>query len=114
MNLVETFLDICRNSSVAAGLAALYAYESQIPAVAETKIDGLQRFYGITDAPSLAYFRVHQEADVAHSAAELALLECHLSDPDSGDAEAASQRALDALWELLSGVCHRHGIGACA
>ncbi len=112
LNLVDTFWDICRNNSVAAGLAALYAYESQIPAVAETKIDGLQRFYGITDEKALAYFRVHQEADVAHSAAELALLECHLSDQDAGDAEPAAQRALDALWDLLSGVCNRNGIGA--
>lgn len=111
MSLVETFMDICRNSSVSAGLAALYSYESQIPAIAETKIDGLQRFYGVSQESALAYFRVHQEADVAHSAAELALLNCHLSDADAGDAQAAAQRALDALWELLSGVCARHGIG---
>jgi len=114
MTLVETFHEICRLNSVAAALAALYSYESQIPTVAETKINGLQRFYGITEEKSLAYFRVHQEADIAHSAAELALLECHLSDQDSGDAEAAAQRTLNALWELLSGVCRRHGIGACA
>ena len=113
VTLTETFFGLCRDGSVAAGLAALYAYESQIPAVAGTKIDGLERFYGITADDSLAYFRVHQEADVVHAAEERRLLEGHLQDADAGDAEAASQQALDALWGLLSGVCDRHQI-SCA
>jgi pyrroloquinoline-quinone synthase len=47
---------------LAAGLAALYVYESQIAAVAGAKIDGLRRFYGITSEDGLQFFRVHQEA----------------------------------------------------
>lgn len=114
--LTETYSGLCRGGSVAAGLAALYAYESQIPAVAGTKIDGLERFYGITEEKSLAYFKVHQEADVVHAAEERRLLEGHLQDADAGDAVASAQQALDALWGLLSGVCDRHqiGLGACA
>lgn len=108
--LVRTFRTICCDGSVAAGLAALYSYESQIPEVAGTKIEGLQTHYGITDDAALAYFRVHQEADVEHSAVERALLNRHLSDADAGDAPAASLAALDAVWNLLSGVCHRHAI----
>ena len=115
VRLTDTYLGLCRDGSVAAGLAALYAYESQVPAVAGTKIDGLERFYGITADASLAYFRVHQEADVAHAAEERRLLEGHLQDRDAGDAEASAQQALDALWGLLTGVCDRHQIGtACA
>ncbi len=113
--LVETYSALCRSGSVASGLAALYAYESQIPAVAGTKIDGLERFYGITHEKPLAYFRVHREADVIHSREERRLLERHLHDQDAGDVEASAQQALDALWGLLSGVCDRHQIrGACA
>lgn len=108
--LVQTFDTICRAGTVAEGLAALYAYESQIPAVADTKIDGLVKFYGITSDDALAYFRVHKDADIQHSAAERRLLEKHLMDADAGDAPAAASRALDALWNLLSGVCSRHGI----
>ncbi len=115
VRLTETYLGLCRNRSVAAGLAALYSYESQIPAIAGTKIDGLERFYGITEDASLAYFRVHQEADVVHAAEERKLLKGHLHDPDAGDAEASAQVALQAVWDLLSGVCERHQIsGACA
>lgn len=108
--LVRTFRTICGGGSVAAGLAALYSYESQIPEVAGTKIEGLQTHYGIAEDAALAYFRVHQEADVEHSAVERALLNRHLSDADAGDAPAAAQAALEAVWNLLSGVCHRHAI----
>ncbi|MGI4789888.1 MAG: CADD family putative folate metabolism protein [Janthinobacterium lividum] len=108
--LVDTFQRLCRNGSVAAGLAALYSYESQIPEVAKTKIAGLETHYGIHDDETLAYFRVHQEADVEHAAVERGLLVRHLNDADSQDAGAASQQALDAVWNLLSGVCQRHAI----
>ena len=108
--LVETFRTLCRAGSTAAGLAALYSYESQIPKVAETKIAGLETHYGIHDDETLAYFRVHQEADVEHAAVERGLLARHLDDGDAGDAEAAAKAALDAVWNLLSGVCARHAV----
>ena len=111
--LIDAFRDICRNGSVVAGLAALYSYESQMPAVAATKADGLARFYGITDPDALAYFTVHEEADVEHAATERTLLARHLSDADAADAPAASQRVLDALWNLLTAVGARHAIAAC-
>ena len=41
--LIATFRAVCREGEIAEGLAALYAYESQIPAVSESKIDGLVR-----------------------------------------------------------------------
>jgi pyrroloquinoline-quinone synthase len=45
-------------------VAALYAYEAQVPEIATKKIEGLRRFYGVTDAEGLAYFAVHEEAEV--------------------------------------------------
>ena len=68
-HVVHTFRDICGNRPVAEAVAALYAYEAQVPEIATTKIDGLNRFYGITDAKGTAYFAVHAEADKAHRAA---------------------------------------------
>ena len=47
--LVDTFRDICRHEPIAAGVAALYCYESQIPAICTTKIDGLKKWYGMTN-----------------------------------------------------------------
>ncbi len=46
--LIDTFQSVCRDGSTAEGLAALYAYESQIPAICESKIDGLKKHYGFS------------------------------------------------------------------
>ena len=108
--LVETFRAICRNRSTAEGLAALYAYESQIPAVAESKIAGLERFYGVRSPRTLAYFRAHIEADREHAAVERLLLEAHVNAGNADAAMEAAGDALAALWEMLSGVCRRNAI----
>ena len=109
-NLIDTFRSVCRDGSTAEGLAALYAYESQIPAICESKIDGLQKHYGFADPKHYEYFSVHIEADREHSAAEQRLLSAHVNDDNFKSVRAAVNRVLDALWEMLSGVCHRHAI----
>jgi PKD repeat protein len=98
------------DGSTAEGLAALYAYESQIPAISESKIDGLVRHYQFTNPESYRYFTVHIEADREHAAAERALLAVNLAPENSGAVSAAAERVLSALWELLSAVCRRHAI----
>jgi len=108
--LVQTFRAICRDDSTAEGLAALYSYESQIPAVASSKIVGLKRFYAVDHPKALAYFEVHEEADREHSAVERRLLAQHTSAANETAVKSASARALEALWEMLSGVCRRHGM----
>jgi len=109
-NLVDTFRSVCRDGSTAEGLAALYAYESQIPAICESKIDGLKKHYGFADPKHYEYFSVHIEADRAHSAAEQKLLGGYVSNQNFESVRASVNRVLDALWEMLSGVCRRHAI----
>ena len=109
-NLIDTFRSVCRDGSVAEGLGALYAYESQIPQICESKIDGLKKHYGITDPADYAYFSVHIEADREHSAAERAMLAAKVDSANFEQVGRSVQRVLDALWEMLSGVCRRHAI----
>ncbi len=109
-NLVHTFRSVCRDGSTAEGLAALYAYESQIPEICESKIDGLKKHYGLTVPKHYQYFAVHIEADREHSAAERRMLETHVNEQNFGSVRASVNRVLDALWEMLSGVCRRHPI----
>src|SRR5205807_10020 len=66
--VVSTFREICGDRPVAEAVAALYAYESQVPEISATKIDGLKKFYGVDQSEALAYFSVHEEADKAHRA----------------------------------------------
>ena len=109
-NLIDTFRSVCRDGSTAEGLAALYAYESQIPAICESKIDGLKKNYGFADPKEYEYFSVHIEADREHSAAEQRLLGSYVGNQNFESVRASVNRVLDALWEMLSGVCRRHAI----
>jgi pyrroloquinoline-quinone synthase len=109
-NLIETFRSVCADGSTVEGVAALYAYESQIPAICESKIDGLKKHYGFTDPEHYQYFTVHIEADREHSAVERKMLAGYIDDHNFESVKASVTRILDALWEMLSGVCGRHAI----
>ncbi|MGH8100990.1 MAG: CADD family putative folate metabolism protein [Chthoniobacterales bacterium] len=109
-NLIDTFRVVCGGGSTAEGLAGLYAYESQIPAICESKIDGLKKHYGFTDPKTYEYFSVHIEADREHSAAERAMLSEKIGHGNFESVRASVNRVLDALCEMLSGVCRRHAI----
>jgi pyrroloquinoline-quinone synthase len=104
--VVETFREIVSNRPVSEAVAALYAYEAQVPEVATTKIDGLKKFYGITEPEALAYFAVHEEVDKTHRLAWRNWLEQH---GEAGEEEilATTNRALDALWGALDLTGHR-------
>src|SRR4249919_1785601 len=99
-------IDTCRRlsrQSYAAGLGALYAYESQFPGVASAKIEGLIDRYGIKDEETLRFFRVHESADVEHSSVCRALLD-RLPEGERAEAVAAGEELAGALWSFLSGV----------
>jgi pyrroloquinoline-quinone synthase len=101
--VVETFREIVGDRPVAEAVAALYAYEAQVPEIATTKIEGLQKFYGIKSEKGLAYFTVHEEADKFHRAAWRGWLEQH-AHGDEEDILATTHQALDALWGALDAV----------
>jgi pyrroloquinoline-quinone synthase len=107
---VEEFLKTTRSGSVAEGLAALYAYESQIPEIARTKREGLAAFYGIVDPEATRFFTVHEEADRWHRQVERAALERVAATPEQRErALAAAKRCLEALRLALDGVLRELG-----
>ena len=59
--------------------------------------------YGITDEQTLRFFRVHERADVEHSAVCRALLD-RLPEAERDEAIAAGEELAGALWNFLSGV----------
>jgi len=108
--IVDAFGRLARVST-AAGIAALYAYESQQPDVARRKAEGLRAFYEVDDPAMLAYFTVHAEADVRHRAGERdALARCLDAGASADEILAAASGALDAYWGLLDGVCEATGV----
>jgi pyrroloquinoline-quinone synthase len=107
---VAQFLGTTRTGSVPEGLAALYAYESQIPEIARTKREGLAAFYGVTDSTATRFFTVHEEADVWHRQVEREALGRAAATPEDRErALAAASRCLEALNRALDGVMREIG-----
>lgn len=118
--LVATFDRLSRDMPLAAGLSALYVYESQVAEVAGIKIDGLRRFYRFSDhadgasdannasrisADGVKFFEVHREADPYHAQAVADLIERHGGHAeDRAVALDAGRSALRAVWDLLDCV----------
>jgi len=101
--LVDGYRRVTSEAPVAAGVAALYAYERQVPAVAQAKIEGLRSFYGITEGPALTFFETHAYLDVEHAEAERRIVEdLGATDPDA--VLEATSNALDGWWAFLDGV----------
>ena len=102
--LVDLYTDLARRAPVPAAVAALYAYERQVPQVAGSKIDGLARHYGVDDARTTAFFTVHGVLDIEHSDAERKMLATLTEGADQAPIEDATRRTLEAWWNFLSAV----------
>lgn len=108
---VAAFRSATSGRSLPFALGMLYAYESQTPGVAQTKIEGLRRHYGI-DGDALRYFELHGELDVDHSM-ELARVIGSVATDEAAveDAEAGARAGAEAIWGLLDGIALERGIG---
>jgi pyrroloquinoline-quinone synthase len=102
--LVDLYTTITHEAPVEAGVAALYAYERQVPQVAVSKIDGLKKHFDVTDPRALKFFVIHGVLDVEHSGAEREMLGELTADADPAPVEKATAQALDAWWNFLSAV----------
>ncbi len=110
-DLIDGFRVACAGGTVAEGLATLYAYESQAPKVAETKIRGLKAFYGFDDPRGYEFFSVHQDIDVYHSQTERDVVAAAATTEGArAGLEEATRSAADRLWRFLDGAY----AGACA
>ncbi len=89
----------------ATGLGALYAYERQTPAVSESKIKGLKKFYGITDAKTLKFFDLHMAVDQWHSE-EVSGLIAKLNHEEQERASEGAETGARLLWNFLDGMMH--------
>jgi pyrroloquinoline-quinone synthase len=108
---IAEFRRSTREGSVAEGLAALYAYESQIPEVSKTKREGLAAFYGVTDEDATRFFSVHETADVWHREVEREALGRVADTPEARrDALEAARRCCDALNRALDGVMRENAL----
>jgi pyrroloquinoline-quinone synthase len=85
-------------------LARLYAIESGQPEISRVKREGLSSFYGIDGGPGSEYFRVHEQADLAHAEQSRRLISRAMDAADEDAIVEAAESAFLANWRLLDGV----------
>jgi pyrroloquinoline-quinone synthase len=102
--LIEWFQSVAREGTPEEALAAFYAYESQVPRVAQEKDRGLRELYG-ADEKTRGYFTLHATADVYHAQVWRKQLERRVTaNPEiAKKALAAAESAAKALWAVLDG-----------
>ena len=103
--LISDFHRVAGEGTQEEALAAFYAYESQVPRVAQEKDRGLRELYS-ADEKTRAYFTLHTTADVHHSQVWRKLLEKRIQEnPEAAEkALAAAESAARALWNALDGI----------
>jgi len=111
-DMIDNFFKNGR-STYAEGLASLYTYERQIPEIAETKIQGLKKYYGVNSKEGLEFFEAHKKADVYHRVECEKLLDA-LSKEEQGKAEKAALSTAKYLWSFLSGIAAKHNLQVAA
>lgn len=104
-SLIETYQKLTSEGPLVVGTSALYAYESQVPHVADAKIKGLDQFYGMNDDRDISFFQVHKKLDTEHAMAESDMVrELAVGDDAEDTALEAVELATDRLWGFLDGV----------
>lgn len=107
---IANFASAVKDASVPFALGMLYGYESQTPAVAATKIDGLRDHYGIEGEP-VEYFALHGELDITHSAEMAdAIEDVAGTDDELRVAEAGAVAGATAISTLLDGVARARDV----
>jgi pyrroloquinoline-quinone synthase len=101
--LIDCYLQLCSRRGWRDAVAAMYAYESQIPEVAQTKLDSLRANYGITSERALRFFRLHAEVDKWHSQAWEGLMDRY-TDDEVRSANGVAEQACRALLGFLDGM----------
>ncbi len=103
--LIRHFQQVVSEGTPEEALAAFYAYESQVPRIAEEKERGLRATYNADDK-TCGYFALHATADIYHSQVWHKQLEERVTArPETADAALnAAENAAKMLWKALDGI----------
>ena len=66
-NMAVSTLSQLTERSLEEAVAAMYAYEKELPKISKSKIEGLKRFYGVQSNEATKYLEIHEEVDLRHS-----------------------------------------------
>jgi len=102
--LISWFHRVSSEGAPEEALAAFYAYESQVPRIAQEKDRVLREMYG-ADEKTRFYFTLHATAEAGHAQVWRTQLEKRVkANPEvARKALAAAETAAKALWTVLDG-----------
>lgn len=89
------------------GVAAMYAYEKELPKISRSKIDGLKKFYGLSSHESTHYFEIHEVADVKHAELWRGILN-GITPENEESILSAAKRSLESQNKLLDAVMEKY------
>jgi pyrroloquinoline-quinone synthase len=99
--------------SIEEAAAAMYAYEKQLPKISRSKIDGLQKFYGMeNNADATNYFEIHEETDVRHAQLWRSIIKRTSQEKEQAVLNAAiislqaQNKLLDSVQEKYLSACN--------
>jgi len=103
--LISQFRKTSEQGKTVEALAAFYAYESQVPRIADEKAKWLKDLYG-ADAKTCRYFSVHSVADIEHADTWRRLIDQEINgDQDKAHlALDSAESAAQSLWKVLDGI----------
>lgn len=99
---IQAFKTMVQKSLIG-GTAALYAYESQIPGIAEFKRKILQEKYGITDKKALEFFAIHAVMDKMHAKLWLDTMQALGTEKERKMVFEQAEEGAKILWHFLDG-----------
>jgi pyrroloquinoline-quinone synthase len=91
-------------------IAAMYAYEMELPKISRSKIDGLKKLYGMDSEDATKYFEIHEEADVRHAQVWREILQRTPAEKHEAAVNAAN-KSLQAQNMLLDSVYEKYVVG---
>ncbi len=100
--LVNGFTSLSKQS-YEHGLGLIFSYECQIPEVAKTKIQGLKKFYNISDTRTLEFFQTHLKVDDWHTEQCSNLID-QVVPENMHKVKEGAEIGAKLLWNFLNGT----------
>ena len=100
---VSQLVDVCEqsNASAAGAIGSLYAFETQQPYTAQSKLKGLKDHYSAVEADE-TYFEVHLDDFDEPEMLRKRILD--MSEEDQAQALATCTETAKGLWDALTGI----------
>jgi pyrroloquinoline-quinone synthase len=106
-NMAVSTLSQLTERSLEEAVAAMYAYEKELPKISRSKIDGLKKFYGVQSNEATKYLEIHEEVDLRHSEVWKNILKT-IPEEKQERALNAAISSLEAQNKLLDSVQKRY------